>query len=414
MFHRDRLFPSTFIALAFFPFFCPTANGREKSAAVPPKLAAATPAEVGMNAEHLKFIDVEVSREIEAGKLPGCVVLISRQGRVAFLKAYGHRQVLPEQIPMTTDTLFDLASITKPVATASSIMALVERGRLQIRDRVATHLPEFGQNGKDKITVLQLLTHQSGLIPDNDLDDYAADPARAYERIFALRTVVEPGSQFLYSDVGYIVLGALIERLSGKNVHEFSRDAIFAPLGMLETGYLPSGPLRARAAPTEKRNDRWIQGEVHDPRAHRLGGVAGHAGLFSTATDLAVYARMLVNRGTYGGVRVLAPRTVDLMTHPVPVPSGLRALGWDVNTGYSINRGELMSASAFGHGGFTGTGMWIDPELDLVVIFLSNRVHPDGKGQVNPLIGRIGSIAAAAIDNLPITRTGLRAPPPGE
>jgi CubicO group peptidase (beta-lactamase class C family) len=410
MFSRNCPIFVSAMAFAFFSLVCPAFVGRGIVEAAPPKLASAAPADVGLDADHLKFIDVEVAREIDAGKLPGCVVLISRQGRVAFLKAYGQKQILPERAPMTTDTLFDLASITKPVATATSIMVLVQRGRLQIRDRVAAHLPEFGQNGKDKITVLQLLTHQSGLIPDNDLDDYAGGHDRAFERIFALRTMVEPGSQFLYSDVGYIVLGALVERLSGKNIHEFSRDEIFAPLGMTETGYLPSAPLRARAAPTEKRGDHWIQGEVHDPRAHQLGGIAGHAGLFSTATDLAVYARMLVNRGEYGAVRVLAPRTVDLMSRPVPVPSGLRALGWDVRTGYSINRGELMSASAFGHGGFTGTGMWIDPELDLVVIFLSNRVHPDGKGQVNPLIGRIGSIAAAAIEKAPITRTEAASP----
>lgn len=144
-----------------------------------------------------------------------------------------------------------------------------------------------------------------------------------------------------------------------------------------------------------------MQGEVHDPRAHRLGGIAGHAGLFSTAADLSIYAQMILDRGTYGGVRVLAPRAVDVMTQPVAVPSGLRALGWDVQTGFSVNKGELMSPSAFGHGGFTGTGLWIDPELDLFVIVLSNRVHPDGKGLVNPLIGRIGTIAAAAVENPP-------------
>jgi CubicO group peptidase (beta-lactamase class C family) len=368
--------------------------------AAPPKLPSAQPADVGMSDAHLKFIDVEVEREIVAKRLPGCVVLVGRQGHVAFLKAFGQRQVAPKTVPMTTDTVFDLASITKPVATATSLMILVQQGRLQIRDRVAQHIPEFGQNGKDRITVLQLLTHQSGLIPDNELEDFKDGADKAYERIFALRPLADPGAQFLYSDVGFLVLGALVQRLSGKNVHEFSREHIFAPLGMSETGYVPAEALRNRAAPTEMRGDRWIQGEVHDPRAHRLDGIAGHAGLFSTASDLAVYAQMMLNRGTYAGVRVLSPRTVDVMTQPVSVPSGLRALGWDVQSGFSINKGELMSPTAFGHGGFTGTGLWIDPELDLFVIVLSNRVHPDGKGQVNPLIGRIGTIAAAAIDPL--------------
>lgn len=375
----------------------------------PPKLPAAAPADVGLNAEHLKFIDVEVEREITARRLPGCVVLVGRQGRVAFLKAYGQRQLAPKPVPMTTDTVFDLASITKPVATATSLMILVQQGRLQIRDRVAQHIPEFGQNGKDRITVLQLLTHQSGLIPDNELEDFKDGSDKAYERIFALRPLADPGAQFLYSDVGFLVLGALVQRLSGKDVHKFSQEHIFAPLGMTETGYVPPEALRNRAAPTEMRGDRWIQGEVHDPRAHRLDGIAGHAGLFSTASDLAVYAQMMLNRGTYGGVQVLSPRTVDVMTQPISVPSGLRALGWDVQSGFSINKGELMSSAAFGHGGFTGTGLWIDPELDLFVIFLSNRVHPDGKGQVNPLVGRIGTIAAAAIDPLRVVPATSRA-----
>lgn len=370
--------------------------------AAPPKLPSVAPSDVGMSDAHLKFIDVEVEREIAAKRLPGCVVLLGRQGKVAFLKAYGQKQVAPKTAPMTTDTVFDMASITKPVATATSLMILVQQGRLQIRDRVAQHIPEFGQGGKDRITVQQLLTHQSGLIPDNELEDFKDGPDRAFERIFALRPLADPGTQFLYSDVGFLVLGALVQRLSGKNVHEFAKENIFAPLGMSETGYIPTEALRARAAPTEMRGDRWIQGEVHDPRAHRLEGIAGHAGLFSTAGDLAVYAQMMLNRGEYGGVRVLSARTVDVMTQPVPVPSGLRGLGWDMQTGFSTNKGELMSPAAFGHGGFTGTGLWIDPELDLFVIFLSNRVHPDGKGLVNPLIGRIGTIAAAAIEKPPV------------
>lgn len=369
--------------------------------AAPPKLPAAAPADVGMSEAHLGFIDVEVEREIAAKKIPGCVVLVGRQGKVALFKAYGQRQVAPKPVAMTTDTVFDLASITKPVATATSVMILVEQGRLQIRDRVAQHIPEFAQGGKDRITVQQLLTHQSGLIPDNELEDFKDGRERTYERIFGLRPLVDPGAQFLYSDVGFLVLGALVERLSGKNVHEYSKEHIFRPLGMTETGFAPAEALRARAAPTEMRDGRWIQGEVHDPRAFRLDGIAGHAGLFSTAADLAVYAQMMLNRGSYCGMRVLSPRAVDAMTQAVPVPSGLRALGWDIQTGFSINKGELLSSRAFGHGGFTGTGLWIDPELDLFVIVLSNRVHPDGKGMVNPLIGRIGTIAAAAIEKPP-------------
>lgn len=381
--------------------------------AAPPQLAMAAPDDVGLDAAQLKFIDAAVADEIAAKRLPGCVVLIGRQGQIAFLKAYGQKQLEPEPVPMTVDTVFDLASITKPVATATSVMILVEQGKLQIRDKVSQHIPEFARNGKDKITVLQLLTHQSGLIADNAIADFKDGPDQALERIYALKPQFEPGAKFIYSDVGFIVLGELVRRISGKNVHEFSQEHVFRPLGMSETGYLPGAELRARAALTEKRDDHWMQGEVHDPRAWLLGGIAGHAGLFSTAADLAVYAQMIVNRGSFAGVRILSPRTVELMTEPVAVPSGYRALGWDVQTAYSINRGELMSAAAVGHGGFTGTGLWVDPELDLFVIFLSNRVHPHGKGLVNPLIGRIGTIAAAAIVKPPavVRRLPPRAAP---
>jgi uncharacterized protein YbbC (DUF1343 family) len=367
--------------------------------AAPPKLPVVAPNVVGMDAARLAFIDRAVEDEIAGKKLPGCVVLIGRQGKVVFLKAYGQKQVEPEPVAMTIDTVFDLASITKPVATATSLMILVEEGKLQVRERVTQYIPEFAQKGKDRITVLQLLTHQSGLIADNPLSDYDDGPQRAFERICALGLQAESGTKFIYSDVGFIVLGELVKRISGKTVAEFSQERIFGPLGMDETGYLPGPELRARAAPTEKRDEHWIQGEVHDPRAHWLGGVAGHAGLFSTAADLAVYAQMILDRGRFAGGRILSPRTVDLMTGPVAVPGGLRGLGWDMQTRYSINKGELMSPAAFVHGGFTGTGLWIDPELDLFVIFLSNRVHPSGKGLVNPLIGRIGTIAGAAINN---------------
>lgn len=375
--------------------------------AAPPKLSVVDPETAGLDSTQLKFIDAAVADEIAAKRLPGCVVLIGRQGKIAYQKAFGQKQMEPEPIPMTIDTVFDLASVTKPVATATSVMILAEQGKLQIRDKVAQHIPEFARNGKDRITILQLLTHQGGLIADNAIADYNDGPERAFERIYALRPQSEPGTKFIYSDVSFIVLGQLVERVSGKNVHEFSQEHIFRPLGMAETGYLPNAELCARAAPTEKRNDHWMQGEVHDPRAHLLGGIAGHAGLFSTAADLAVYAQMMLNRGSYGGVRTLSPLTVNLMTEPVAVPAGFRALGWDMQTGYSINRGETMSSAAFGHGGFTGTGLWIDPELDLFVIFLSNRVHPNGKGLVNPLIGRIGTIAAASIKNPPLTARRL-------
>ncbi|MFH1923210.1 MAG: exo-beta-N-acetylmuramidase NamZ domain-containing protein [Planctomycetota bacterium] len=362
-----------------------------------------------MRSGDLKEIDAVVAEGIEAGEMPGCVVMIGRRGKVVFLKAYGDRQIEPERVAMTTDTVFDMASLTKPVATATSVMILLQEGKLRLEDRVAEHVPEFGNHGKEEITVFELLTHQGGLIPDNSLADYADGPEKAWERIFALSLREPPGSKFIYTDVGYLMLGELVRRISGNSVDEFARERIFQPLGMTETGYLPDESLRRRAAPTEKRDDAWMQGEVHDPRAYLLGGVAGHAGLFSTAADLAVYAQMMLEGGAYQGVRVLERSTLATMTTPYPVSSGRRGLGWDMRTGYSSNRGRSFSDRAFGHGGFTGTAMWIDPGLELFVIFLSNRLHPDGKGSVNPLAGRIGTIAADAIDAPPppVVLTGI-------
>lgn len=367
------------------------------AAARPPKLPPARPEQLGMDSRCLDQIDRVVADGLKRGCMPGCVVAVGRQGRMVRLRAYGQRQVEPEPVPMTTDTLFDLASLTKPLATATSVMILVEQGSLGLQDRVGKRIPEFARNGKQPITVFQLLTHQGGLVADNPLEDYAGGPKKAWERIFALRPRVPPGSKFIYSDVGYMVLGELVRRVSGRGLDEFSAERIFRPLGMTETGFVPGPDLRGRAAPTEQRGGKWIRGEVHDPRAFRLGGIAGHAGLFSTAADLAVYAQMMLGGGRYAGVRVLDERTVAEMTRPRRVSAGLRGLGWDVRTGYSSNRPSSFSPQAFGHGGFTGTSLWIDPKLELFVIFLSNRLHPDGAGAVNPLAARIGAVAADAV-----------------
>ncbi len=363
-------------------------------------LPRAEPEEVGMRAEKLAEIDGVVEEALGKGQMPGCVVLIARRGKAVLLKAYGRRSLEPVETPMTCDTVFDLASLTKPIATATSVMLLVERQQLALDEPVAKYLPEFGQAGKQSITVRQLLTHQGGLIADNPIADFAAGPDQALQRIFAASPTCEPARRFIYSDVGFMVLGELVRRVSGEDLHQFTARRLFGPLQMTETGYLPAEELRKRAAPTERREGHWMQGEVHDPRAYALGGVAGHAGLFSTAEDSAVYAQMILGRGEYAGVRVLAPETVDLMLTANQVPGGgLRGLGWDMRTGYSINRGEGWSPRAVGHGGFTGTALWIDPDLQMAVVFLSNRVHPNGKGNVNRLAGRIGTLAAEAIQD---------------
>lgn len=367
------------------------------ASAAPPKLEHAAPEEVEMDSRRLAHIDTVVAEGLARKRMPGCVVLVGRRNRIVMEKAYGYRQLLPTKQVMTTDTVFDLASLTKPIATATSVMRLLEAGRVRLSDPVAKHIPEFAAQGKGKITILHLLTHQGGLIPDNAISEYQQGSVQALRNVMATKPIADPEKRFVYTDVGFIVLAELVRRLTGQNIHDYTQTTLFGPLGMTETGYLPAAALQQRAAPTEQRDKRWIQGEVHDPRAYLLGGIAGHAGLFSTARDLAVYAQMMASGGSYRDVRILQPETVQTMTQHVAVPGALRALGWDVRSGYSSNRGDLFSNRAFGHGGFTGTVLWIDPELELFVIFLSNRLHPDGKGSINRLAGRIATLAGAAI-----------------
>jgi len=363
----------------------------------PNRLPRQTPAEVGLAADSLSGIDELINQGIAEGKLPGAVVMIGHQGSIVFHQAYGQRQSQPEPLPMEPDTVFDLASLTKPIATATSIMRLIEAGEIGLDEPVGQHLPPFAANGKEAVTVSQLLLHVGGLIPDNAMADYQDGPQRSIENFLKVGLNYPPGTNFRYSDVGFQVLGELIRAKTGSDVAQYSQQHLFQPLGMTETTFLPDEPLRQRSATTQQREGRWMIGEVHDPRAYAMGGVAGHAGLFSTADDLAVYAQMMLNEGRLGEVSILAAETVRQMTADYEVPRGIRGLGWDKQSGYSSNRGKTMTSRAFGHGGFTGTAIWIDPGLDLFVIFLSNRVHPDGKGAVNPLAGAVGTVAADAV-----------------
>ena len=370
------------------------------------QLPAAAPSAVGMSQTQLTHIDEAIAAEIMKKQLPGAVVLVGRQGKVVWRKAYGNRELEPQTEPMTPDTIFDLASLTKVVATATSVMILVERGQVRLGDPVARYIPEFAEMGKRNITVEQLMIHRSGFPPDNDIKDYEQGPAKAFESIWHLAPISEAGSRFIYSDVNYIVLAELIRRVSGKPLDEFSAENIFRPLGMKDTGFKPAARLQPRIAPTEKREDHWMRGEVHDPRAYLLGGVAGHAGLFSTADDLAIYCQMILDHGQYRGARVLSPMGVTRMTEARASggnasDGNARGLGWDVMTGYSSNRGDLFPLGSLGHTGFTGTSIWIDPSSETFVVFLSNRVHPriDPKqpADVNSLRGRVASIVAASI-----------------
>src|SRR5947209_3982151 len=255
------------------------------------QLPAAAPSAVGMSAVQLAHIREAVETEIARKQLPGAVVLVGRQGKVVWRRAYGHRALEPQTESMTVDTIFDLASLTKVVATATSVMILVERGQVRLGDPVARYIPEFAEMGKRNITVEQLMTHRSGLMPDNDIKDYEQGAGKAFENIWHLAPIAEAGSRFIYSDVNYIVLAELARRVAGKPLDEFASENIFRPLGMKDTSFRPAAALRPRIAPTEKREEHWMRGEVHDPRAYLLGGVAGHAGLFSTADDLAKIGR---------------------------------------------------------------------------------------------------------------------------
>lgn len=354
-----------------------------------------------------------VEEAMAARLLPGAVVLVGRGGEVLYEKAFGQRAVSPAAEPMTADTIFDLASLTKVIATTTSIMRLVEQGRVRLNDPVAAFVPGFERYGKDAITVRHLLTHVSGLRPDVDL----AEPWKGYETAIDLACeevpIAPPGARFVYSDINFFLLGHIVSRVSGVGLDEYARREIFAPLGMHDTMFNPPAGVVPRIAPTERCEPMaaWpcntpsaapLRGIVHDPTARRMGGVAGHAGLFSTAHDLARFARMLVDGGRLGSARVLSPLTVAKMTSPA-TPAGMtsvRGLGWDIDTSYSANRGELLPIGSFGHTGFTGTSMWIEPRSKLFVIFLSSRLHPDGKGDVTALRGRVATVAAAAIDDV--------------
>jgi uncharacterized protein YbbC (DUF1343 family)/CubicO group peptidase (beta-lactamase class C family) len=380
------------------------------------QLPHANPATVRLSATRLEQMDQVIEDSIAKHQLPGAVVLVARKGRVVWRRAYGERAIEPKHEPMTPDTIFDLASLTKVVATATSIMLLVERGKVRLADPLSQYIPEIKGEGRDRITIELLLTHRAGYAPDFDLKERWTRYDEAIKRLVKEPLRSQPGARFVYSDIGYIALGEVVRRASGTPLDEFARRNIFVPLGMHDTGFRPAAALRNRIAPTERRRgqlsylgdtsgnagvegEQWLRGEVHDPTAYRMGGVAGHAALFSTADDLAVYSQMILNGGQYKGVRILSPLTVAEMTRPrvVSDQGWTRGLGWDINTSFSANRGDLFPLGSFGHTGFTGTSIWIDPASDTFVIFLSNRVHPDGKGDVGALRGRVASIVGGAV-----------------
>jgi uncharacterized protein YbbC (DUF1343 family)/CubicO group peptidase (beta-lactamase class C family) len=422
-----RYLPSPFLAFAFAAL-APTAAGfAQAPVAVPGKAAApgraaarAVPPAASADPSRLAAVDAVIQRAIAEKAIPGAVLLVGRGSEILYQKAYGNRALVPQAEPMTLDTIFDMASVTKVVATTTAVMMLIEDGRVRLTDRVAAYIPEFGKYGKGDITVRHLLTHVSGLRPDIDLNDEFRGYDAAIERACEEVPTVAPGERFVYSDIGFFLLGDIVKRVSGTPLDQFVRDRVFRPLGMQETMFNPPAELRPRIAPTEPCTPYgWpcqgpaqimLRGIVHDPTARRMEGVAGHAGLFSTARDLSVFARMLLGGGTLGGVRIMSPLTVAKMTSIATSPgmASVRGLGWDIDSSYSTTRGELLPVGSFGHTGFTGTSLWVDPLTRTYVVLLSNRVHPDGKGDATPLRARVATIVASALRN-PAPQTALRA-----
>jgi uncharacterized protein YbbC (DUF1343 family)/CubicO group peptidase (beta-lactamase class C family) len=301
---------------------------------------------------------------------------------------------------MTLDTIFDCASVTKVIATTSSLMRLFEQGKFRLNDKVTDYIPEF-QEGKSDITLRNLFTHFSGLEPDVPLKPEWTGYDTGIHLACATKPAGPPGVRFVYSDINFILLGEIVHRLSGQMLSDYARQHIFLPLGMQETMFLPPASLAPRIAPTERveKTGPPLRGVVHDPSTRAMGGVAGHAGMFSTAADLARFAQMMLNGGELDGVRLFSPLTVEKFTEPESPPDQpiLRGLGWDIDSPYSGNRGELFPIGSYGHTGFTGTSIWIDPSTKSYVILLANSVHPEGRPALTPLRGKVATIVAAAL-----------------
>ena len=362
-------------------------------------------------------LDEQIQQAVDSGLIPGAVLLVGHGGQVVYHKAYGRRTLIPKPEDMTEDTIFDLASLTKVVATTSCVMKLFEQGKIRINDPVTRYLPEF-QGGKSDITVRNLMTHFSGLRPDLDLRPRWSGYETGIQRALVDKPTAPPGTRFVYSDINFVLMGEIVRRLSGKTLAQYAQDEIFGPLGMQDSMFQPNAALRPRIAPTEidELTGQPLRGVVHDETSRFMGGIAGHAGLFSTAQDLSHFTEMLLSRGEWRDpassrkVRIFSEATVDKFTEPgspmdQPV---MRALGWDVDSPYSGNRGELFPLGSYGHTGFTGTSLWMDPVSHTYVILLTNVVHPKRGKSLTALRSKVATIVAAnfGIDVAGVSLTG--------
>jgi serine-type D-Ala-D-Ala carboxypeptidase len=337
-------------------------------------LPVRTPKSVGMSSARLAMIDHVVERGIKAGGYPGAAVVVGRRGAAVWQKGFGRLSWSSSSGSVSADrTIYDLASLTKVVGTTTALMVLFDEGKISLDAPVSTYLPEFSGGNKDRVTLRMLLEHRSGLPAGRDIWRMASNPAEARAVVISSNLVCEPGRCYEYSDLGADILGFVVEAVSGERLDHFLADRVWAPLGMTDTFFLPADSLRGRVAPTETSPPRGypLRGEVHDENAFALGGVAGHAGLFSTAADLSVFAQMMLNGGEYNGKRIVADSTIALFRERA---AGTRALGWDT-CGGSGSCGKYLDETAYGHTGFTGTSLWIDPNRDMFVVLLTNRVH---------------------------------------
>ncbi len=378
------------------------------------------PEEAGLSGKHLRLLDGMINAAVARKDFPGAVVLIGRKGKTVFRKAYGESQWVPERKPLDETMIFDLASITKPVATATSFMILVEEGKISLDEKVKEYVPGFAlyvdPSGKpaEDARIWHLLTHTSGLPPYAEVAEVEealgrpCTSAQLVGYIAQLPKTDPPGAAFHYSCLGYITLAHILNMVSGQDLAAFSEERIFLPLKMKHTFFNPPEKFRSLCVPTEVINKKPLTGIVHDPLARLQGGISGNAGLFSTADDLAIFARMMLDKGSYKGGRILSPLAVERMTTVWPKASFAgRGLGWDLDSPYSTNGGDLFGPNSYGHTGYTGTSIWLDPDSGTYIIFLTNRVHPGDKGAIIALRSRVANVVAAALQE-PKTRPGLR------
>lgn len=374
-------------------------------------LPTTTPELVHLSTAYLHHADKAIQTAIEHEEIPGAVLAIVKDGKMAYLKAYGNKQVYPKKVPMTVNTVFDMASVSKSISTAISAMILVERGELRLVDKVNVYIPEFepwkNVDGHTRnITVMDLMTHTSGLPPyvkdiEEVVEKYGSpNPDGVIDYISHCPRDFEPKTDFQYSCLNYITLQRIIETISGQSLRDFAKENIFDKLGLTHTDYQPKGETLALCAPTEKQKDGSVlKGVVHDPLARRMnGGISGNAGVFSDANDLAILATCLMNGGIYNGKRILSPLTVKTMTTvPRCVKNIGRTPGWDMFTAYASNIGDLLSNKAYGHTGYTGTSFVVDPENKLAIILLTNRAHPVDGGACVRLRSLVANAVAGAM-----------------